>query len=52
MRPGPSYPEDLGTRASYCVEKGMGEALATGDDLDEKMSVCNRDCHGKVYLLK
>ena len=43
--------EDLGTRAIYCVEKGMGETLATGDDLDEKMSVCNIDCRGKVYLL-
>ena len=43
--------EDLGTRATYCVEKGMGETLATGDDLDEKMPVCNIDCRGKVYLL-
>ena len=45
--------EDLGTRATYCVEKGMGETLTTGDDdLDEKMPVCNIDCRGKVYLLK
>ena len=43
--------EDLGTRAIYCVEKGMGETLATGNDLDEKMPVCNIDCRGKVYLL-
>ena len=43
--------EDLGTTATYCVEKGMGETLATGDDLDEKMPVCNIDCRGKVYLL-